>query len=327
MKALESTKYGWPDGLSITAREKPAPSEDEVLIKVYTAAVNDYDWSMVIGRPFIYRLMFGLRKPRHPVAGMEVAGIIESVGSNVEEFKTGDAVYGDTSDHGFGSFAEYFCVHKNAVQLKPELMSFEHAAALPHASALAMQGLFGHGKLKQNENILINGAGGGVGTLALQLAKLNNATVTGVDTGDKLKSMSDLGFDHVIDYKTTDFTRQKKHYDLILDAKTSRSIFDYQRALTKDGRYVTVGGHLPRLLQILLLKPLLHFLVRKRFSIVALKPNKDMDYLSDLHKQGKLIPLIDGPHPFEKLPELLDYFGRGKHTGKVIISVYPNKPK
>jgi len=322
MRALIFTKYGSPDVLQLKEIAKPTPKENEVLVKIHATAVNDYDWSMIRGKPYLYRLLFGILKPKHQIPGMELSGIIEALGTNAKSFKVGDAVYGDISAYGFGSFAEYVCINEKALTLKPAEMSFEEAAAIPHAAMLAVQGLLDTGQLQKGQKILINGAGGGVGTLGLQIAKLYDAEVTGVDTGDKLKMMKELGYDHIIDYKIEDFTNNKQRYDLILDAKTTRSTFQYLKALNPDGKYVTVGGYLIRLIQVLILKPWISVFSDKRVHMVALKPNKDLEYINEIFDAGKIKPVIDGPYELSEIPGLIQYFGEGKHIGKIIIKVF-----
>lgn len=321
MKALILSKYGSPSDFSINEIADPTPKENEVLIKVHAASINDYDWCLMRGKPYIYRLMFGITKPKNPILGMELAGVIESVGENVTLFKVGDAVYGDLSECRFGAFAEYICVNEKALTLKPSEMSFEEAASLPHAAMLVLQGLVDTGKIQKQQKVLINGAGGGVGTLGLNIAKLYDAEVTGVDTGNKLKKMRSIGFDHVVDYKECDFAKSGQKYDLILDAKTSRSAFDCLRALSNNGTYVTVGGHLNRLIEILIVKPLLSIFSKKSLHIVALKPNKDLDYINKLYLDKKIQPIIDGPYELGEAPRLIQYFGEGHHMGKVVIKI------
>lgn len=324
MKAIVLLKYGIKDVLHLKEIAKPTPKENEVLIKIFATAVNDYDWSLMRGKPYLYRLMFGLVKPKKQIPGMELAGVIEAVGDGAKLFKAGDAVYGDISEYGFGSFAQYICINEKALALKPNKMSFEEAASIPHAAMLATQGLIDVGKIQAGQKILINGAGGGMGTFGLQIAKLYNAEVTGVDTGDKLKMMTSIGFDHVIDYKKEDFTKNGRCYDLILDAKTTRPTLNYLPSLNSNGKYVTVGGELTRLFQILLLKPFIALFSKKKVHIVALKPNKDLDYINELYEAGKLKLVIDGPYKLSEAPEAIFYFGEGKHKGKVIITVEHN---
>lgn len=205
---------------------------------------------------------------------MELSGIVEQLGSNVKTFKVGDAVFGDISSFGFGSFAEYVSINEKAIFKKPQEMSFEEAAAIPHASLLALQALTDIGKIKKGQKVLINGAGGGVGIFGLQLAKLHSCEVTGVDTGEKLVMMKSIGFDHVIDYKKQDFTKNGRHYDLILDCKTTRSPFSYARSLTSNGTYVTVGGTLSKIFQIIIFKKIISALFNKNISVFGLKPIK-----------------------------------------------------
>lgn len=321
MKAIVFTKYGPPEKVKVKEIEKPTPTANEVLVRVHATAINDYDWSLVRGRPYAYRLLFGLTKPKWQIPGMEVAGTVETIGDNVTLFKVGDEVYGDTSTYGFGCFAEYVCVHEKALVHKPAQMSFEEATTIPHAAMLAYQGLIDVGRIQKGQQILINGAGGGVGTFGLQIGKLHAAEVTGVDTGDKLEMMRELGFDHIIDYKKEDFTRNGKHYDLILDCKTNRPTKAYVRSLKPNGCYATVGGTLNRLLQAFLWSPVVSLFYRKKIRIVALKPNKDLDYINKLYEEGRIKCAIDGPYALEEIPRLIQYFGEGKHSGKVVISI------
>ncbi len=321
MYAIVATTYGPPDLLQLQTVAKPSPQENEVLIKIHATAVNDYDWSFVRGKPYLYRLMFGLLKPKQQIPGMELAGVVEALGANATSFAVGDAVYGDISSYGFGSFAEYICIHEKAFVRKPATMSFEEAAAIPHAAMLALQGLRDVGEIQTGQKVLINGAGGGMGTFGLQIAKLVDAEVTGVDAGDKLETMKSLGFDHVIDYKQEDFTTKGEHYDLILDAKTNRPTLHYLRALRPNGRYVTVGGNLAQLLQAWLLKPWISRFSHKQVHVLSLQPNKDLAYINELFEAGKIKPVIDGPYPLREVPQAIVRFGAGKHTGKVIISV------
>ena len=321
MKAIVLTRYGSPDVLQLEEVAKPEPEDDEVLIKVHATAVNDWDWCFVRGRPYIYRLMFGLLRPRVTVLGAEVAGTVEATGNGATKFQPGDNVYGDTSEAGLGGFAEYVCVREDALARKPSGMTFEHAAALPHAAMLALQGLVDVGQIRQGERVLINGAGGGVGTIGVQIAKRYGAEVTGVDSVLKLDTLRSLGFDHVIDYQREDFTRNGQCYDLILDTKTNRSTFRYLRSLNTGGRYVTVGGHLPRLLQVFCVGPLISRFSAKQVRIVALKPNKDLDYVNDLFETNGLECVIDGPYPLSEVPKSVQRFGEAKHVGKVVITV------
>lgn len=320
MEAIQFEKYGSPEKvLKFKEVEKPTPKENEVLIKIRATTVNDYDWSLVRGKPYLYRLMFGLFKPKHQISGIELAGLIEDIGSEVTGLKVGDAVYGDISEYGFGTFAEYISINEKAVIKKPNELSFEEAAVLPHASTLALQALRDLGKIKQGQNILINGGGGGVGTIGLQIAKLYNCVVTGVDSGEKLEMMKSIGFDFVIDYKKTNFTKNGEQYDLILDCKTNKSAFSYLKSLKPNGKYVTIGGKLSSIIKILFWSKLALLFSTKKLQILGLKPNKDLEYIGELCKQNKIKCKIDGPYSLEEIPGLVQYFGEGKHLGKIVI--------
>ena len=321
MKAIVLSRYGRPEDLQLEELAKPEPKADEVLLKVYATAVNDWDWSFVRGRPHLYRLLFGLRKPKVSVLGAEVAGTVEAAGDRATKFRAGDRLYGDLSESGFGGFAEYVCVREDALGRMPSGMTFEEAASLPHASMLALQGLVDVGQIRRGERVLINGAGGGVGTIGVQIAKRYEAEVTGVDSALKLDTLRSVGFDHVIDYEKDDFTQNGQQYDLILDTKTNRSPFRYLASLNPGGRYVTVGGRLPRLLQTIALGPLIARVSGKRVRLVALETNKDLDYVSDMFQAGGLECVIDGPYPLDRVPEALQRFGEAKHIGKVVITV------
>lgn len=322
MKAWTYSKYGAPEKV-MTLRDLPVPSPtaDLVLVKIHCTAINDYDWSMVTGNPGIYKLLFGLFKPRHAIPGMEFSGVVESVGPNVSGFQVGDEVYGDTSDSGFGTMAEFMCVKEKAVRLKPSNMSFEEAVTVPHASMLAYQGLIERGGMSKGMRVLINGGGGGVGFFSLQLAKLYGCHVTGVDTGRKLDKMRELGYDEVLDYRTTDFCAGSETYDLILDCKTTRSPRRLAKALNRNGIYATVGGKIGKLLRLVLFGWTASIFGKKKLVIVVLKPNKDLKYIEDLHARGEIKFMIDGPYAMTDVPSRLQYFGEGLHTGKVVISV------
>ena len=322
MKAIFFETYGKPEEvLALKEMASPIPRENEVLIKIFATAINDYDWSMVRGKPYLYRLMFGLLKPRHPIAGMELAGIVKGIGAKVSKLKVGDAVFGDISGFGFGTFAEHICIHEDAVLIKPDELSFELAAAIPHASTLALQALRDIGKMEQGQKVLINGGGGGVGTIGLQLAKLKNCEVNGVDSGEKLAMMKSLGFDQVINYKKTDFTKTGETYDLILDCKTNKTPFSYLRALKPSGIYVTIGGNLSSLISVLFWGKIFSIFSTKKLQILSLKPNEGLDEIAQLVIQSKIIAKIDGPYTLEDTARLIQYFGEGKHKGKIVIKV------
>jgi NADPH:quinone reductase-like Zn-dependent oxidoreductase len=324
MKAVVYTKYGPPDVLELKEIDKPTPKDDEVLIKVYAVSINDWDWQLLLGTPFINRLINGLLKPKKRILGSDIAGRIEAVGKNVKQFQPGDEVYGDLSGD-WGGFAEYVCAREHLLALKSVSMTFEEAAAIPQAGMLALQGLRDIGHIQPGQKLLINGAGGGVGTFGVQLAKLYGVDdVTGVDSSGKLDMMRSMGFNQVIDYSKEDFTKNGQRYDLILDAKTNRSIFNYLRALNPNGVYVTVGGSIIRLLQALILGPLISKINKKNIRIVPLKQNKDLAYMNELFEAGNVKPVIDGPFKLSEVPEAIRYFGEGNHKGKVIITMEHN---
>jgi NADPH:quinone reductase-like Zn-dependent oxidoreductase len=320
MKAIVFTKYGSPDVLELKEVEKPTPKADEVLIRVHAASLNDWDWGALQGADFVNRLIFGLLKPKKQILGSDIAGRVEAVGRNALRFQPGDEVFGDLSG-AWGGFAEYVCAREDALALKAPGMTFEQAAAIPQAAMLAVQGLRDIGQIQRGQKLLINGAGGGVGTFATQIAKLYGAEVTGVDSPEKLDMLRAMGAEHVIDYTREDFTRNGQRYDLILDVKTSRSILDCARALGPKGTYVTVGGAMSRLFQALLWRPWISMTTDKKIRIVVLKANKDLAYMRELFEAGKVIPVIDGPYSLSQVPEAFRHFGEGRHKGKVVITL------
>ena len=284
-------------------------------------AINDWDWSLVRGRPYVFRLLFGLRRPKLSIFGVEVAGTVEGTGGGVTRFQRGDRVYGDISEAGQGGFAEFVCVSEDALGSMPAAMTFEQAAAIPHAAGLAVQGLVDHGRVRNGERILINGAGGGVGTLGVQIAKRYGCEVTGVDRGSKLDSMTSLGFDQVIDYQREDFTRNGRRYDLILDTKSTRSPLSLLRSLTSGGRYMTVGGRVPSLIQVAWLGRLIERMSDKQLRLVTLEPNKSLAYVNEMFETNGLQPVIDGVFPLSEVPRALQRFGEAEHVGKIVIDV------
>ena len=321
MKAFVFEKYGLPNVLQLKEVAKPIPNENEVLVKIHSASINDWDWGLVRGKPFVIRLIYGLKKPKIKIPGVDVSGKIEAVGGKVSSFKIGDKIYCDLSECGFGGFAEYVCVPEKNLSKKPTNISYNDASALPHAGLLALQGLMEKGKVKSGQNILINGAGGGVGTLGIQILKLYELKVTAVDSDEKLGLMKSMGFDSVIDYKKVDFTDNGEKYDLILDTKSNRSVFKYARSLKKNGTYITVGGSMYRLFEILLIGSLLSLFTDKKLSVLNLRPNKGLDRISKLVEKGQIKPVIDGPYGFDEIPELIQYFGEGKHLGKIVVEI------
>lgn len=320
MKAIVYKKYGTPDVLELEEVDKPVPKDDEVLIKVHAVSINDWDWGLLRGAPFAFRLLSGFPRPKKKILGSDIAGRIEAVGKKVTQFQPGDEVFGDLSGD-WGGFAEYVCARENALARKPASMTFEQAAAIPQAAMLALQGLRDTGHIQSGQRVLINGAGGGVGTFAIQIAKLYGVEVTAVDNPGKLQMLRSMGAERVIDYTQDDFTKNGQCYDLILDVKTNRSMFDYARALSPNGVYVTVGGSMARLFQALFLGPWIKMISKKNIRIVMLKQNKDLAYMNELFEAGKLVPVIDGHYELGDVPEAFRHFGEGRHKGKVVITL------
>jgi NADPH:quinone reductase-like Zn-dependent oxidoreductase len=333
MKAIVYAEYGSPDVLQLKEVEKPTPKDNEVLVKVLAASLNAADFEMLRGT---WSARFGgLLKPRHKILGSDIAGRIEAVGRNVTQFQPGDEVFGDLSECGFGAFAEYVSVPENALRLKPASMTFEEAAAVPSAGVVALQNLRGvgssslsfllsdKGHIQSGQKVLINGAGGGVGTFAVQLAKSFGAEVTGVDSTRKLDMLRSIGADHVIDYTQEDFTKSGQRYDFILEVVASRSIFDYKRALSPKGIYVLVGGSLAAILQGFLLGPLISMTGSKKMGSVMWKPNnqEDLAILEELFAASKVAPVIDRRYWLREVPEALRYLEAGHAKGKVVITV------
>jgi len=322
MKAIVYTERGPPPVFQQIEVEIPTPKDDEVLVKVNAASVNSWDWELLRTRPSMVSL--GKRSdPRYKILGADIAGRVEAVGRDVKQLKPGDEVFGDLCQSGWGGFAEYVCARENALSLKPASMTFEEAAAVPQAGLLALQGLRKKRQIQPGQKVLINGAGGGVGTFAVQIAKSYGAEVTGVDSTRKLGMLRSIGADHVIDYTQEDFTKNGQRYDLILDVVTYRSIFDYKRALSPKGIYVMLGGgSWARVFQTMFLGPLISMIGSKKMGILMHKPNKkDLNFMKELFEAGKVVPVIDRRYPLSEVAEALRYFGEGHARGKVVITV------
>lgn len=321
MKAVVYDKYGLPDTLRLAEVAKPAPADGEVLIKIHASSVNFSDWAMVRGKPFLVRLMTGsVFKPGYPILGKDVAGRVEAVGQDVHQFKPGDAVYGDLSDCGFGAFAEYVAVPETAVALKPDNLTFETTAAVPEAAVVALQGLRDKGHIQAGQKVLINGASGGIGTFAVQVAKAFGAEVTAVCSTRNLDMVRSIGADFVIDYTREDFTRSGKQYDLILAAAGYRSLFDYRRALRENGRYVVTGGSMAQIFQPMYLGPWLSRSNGQAFVNLTNKPNQqDLTFMKEIIESGKVVPVIDRCYPLHEVAAALSYYGEGHSQGKVVI--------
>ena len=318
MKAVVRYRYGSPDVLNCEEVPKPTARDDEVLLRVRAASVNPLDWRTLRADPFFIRLMGeGLLKPKTRILGVDVAGEVEAIGRNVREFQPGDAVFG-TCNHG--GFAEYVCAREDRLVRKPPGTSFEEAAAVPVAATSALQGLRDKGRIQPGQKVLINGASGGVGTFAVQIAKAFETEVTGVCSTRNLDLVRSIGADHVFDYTREDFTRSGKRYDLILDAAAYRPISDYRRALNPKGVYVLIGGSMARLFQTLLLGPWYSMTGCKMRVMMARITKKDLVALKELLESGRVVSVIDRRYPLSGVADALRYLEEGHARGKVVIT-------
>jgi NADPH:quinone reductase-like Zn-dependent oxidoreductase len=317
MKAIIYTEYGSPDVLQFKDVEKPSPKDNEVLVKIHAASVNAADWHLMRAEPFLARLENGLLKPKNTKLGADLAGRVEAVGRNVTQFQAGDDVFGGMPLDELGCFAEYVCAHEDALALKPARLTFEQAAAVPLAAFTALQGLRDKGQIQPGQKLLINGAAGGVGTFAVQIAKSFGTEVTGVCSTRNLDVVRSIGADHVIDYTKEDFTQTGQQYDLIFDAVGNRSVSDYQRALSPNGICAVAGfTSLSRLFQIMLLGG------KKVGLMETAKGNKkDLLFIKELLDNGKVVPVIDRTYSFSETPEAVRYLEKGHAQGKVVVTV------
>lgn len=321
MKAVICHRYGSPDDLELAEVERPAPNEDEVLVRVHAASVNSWDWDLLRGRPYLARIG-ALRRPRHKILGADIAGRVEAVGRDVQRFQAADEVFGDISGSGWGGFAEYVCAREEVLALKPAGATFEEAASVPQAAVLALQGLRKYGEISPGQRVLINGAGGGVGTFGIQIAKSLGAEVTGVDIAEKFDVMRSVGADHVIDYRQEDFTQGGQRYDLILDVTAQRSMFDYRRALSPTGAYVGVGGATGRILQAVLLGAWMSKTSSQRMGLLVHHPSaEDLALMNELLEAGTVVPVIDRQYQLSEVAEALRYFAEGQVRGKIVITM------
>jgi NADPH:quinone reductase-like Zn-dependent oxidoreductase len=297
------------------------PSPNEVLIKVFAASVNSWDWDLVRGSPFVIRLN-APSKPKYSIIGCDVSGRVESIGKNVKRFKPGDEVFGDISGCHWGAFAEYVTADEKVLALKSPSMTFEQAAAIPQAGVLALQGLRDVGKIKAGDKVLLNGAGGGVGTFALQYAKMLGAEVTCVDTEKKLIMLKALGADHVIDFNKENFIRNNMQYDIILDVITHHSMSEYARVLKPGGRLVIVGGSMKRVFQVMFLGKIYSAMTKKYPRLLMHQPKaSDLDVLRELFNSGDVKPVIDRVFPLSETAKAIQYLGDGLAKGKVVVKV------
>lgn len=322
MKAIVSNKYGAPDTLKFEEVEKPITENNQVLVKIHAASVNYGTLVLLKGKPFLARFAFGLLKPKYAIPGGDIAGRIESVGINVKQFKPGDEVFGDLSGCGWGGFAEYVAVPEHVLAHKPAHLSFEEAAAVPMAAVTALQGLRNKGKIQSGQKVLINGASGGVGTFAVQIAKSFGAEVTGVCSTRNLDIVRSIGADHVIDYTKEDFTQKTQRYDLILAINGYQPIAAYKRALSPNGNYVLIGGSGAQLTQAMVQGPWISMTGSKKMGNMLQRPNqKDLVYMKELLEAGKVKPVIDRCYKLSEVPEAFRYFDEGHAQGKIVITV------
>jgi NADPH:quinone reductase-like Zn-dependent oxidoreductase len=320
MKAGVYTRYGPPDVLGLTDVPAPVPKDDEVLVQVHAVSLNASDWEALRGKP-LYSRIGGPFRPRHHILGSDIAGRVTAAGRNATRFPPGQDVFADILSH-MGGFAEYVCVPETALAPMPTGMTYEETAALPQAGAIALQGIQDKGQVRPGQKVLINGAGGGSGMYAIQLAKLNGAEVTGVDNAEKLEFMRSLGADHVIDYTRDDFTRTGRTYDLILDLAAHRPAFAYQGSLLPGGRYLYVGGSVATLLQVLLTGPVLGRAEGKKIRLLAVRQGaQHLAPLVELCQAGKIATVIGRRYRLSQVPEALRYLGEGHAQGKIVVIV------
>lgn len=326
MKAIVYTEYGTADVLQLKDVAKPTPKDDEVLVKVYAVSANAADLRLLKADPFLIRLSSGFLKPKYQILGSDIAGRVEAVGKDVKQFKPGDEVFGDISANGWGGFAEYACAREDAFALKPANLSFEEAAAVPMAAFTALQGIRYAGQIHPGQKVLINGASGGVGSFAVQLAKAFGAEVTAVCSTRNLDVARSIGADHVIDYTKEDFARNGKQYDLILATNGDRSISDYRRALSPKGIYVHTGGSVAQMSQAMLQGSWISKTgSQKMGSMGVTKPNKkDLLAIKELLETGKVKPVIDRCYSLAETAEAIRYLEEGHAQGKVVITVTQN---
>ncbi len=316
MKAFVAEKYGPPEVLRMAEVEKPGPVADEALVQVLAVSVNPADWRLMRAKPFFARATTGLLRPKHRLPGGDVAGRVEAVGSGVTKFKPGDEVFANLLDHGLGGFAEYVSVPVEVMSLKPTNLSFEEAAAVPLAAVTALQGLRHHGVIQAGQRVLINGASGGIGTFAVQIAKSYNSKVTGVTSTANIDLVGSLGADHIIDYTTTDLFESGRRYDLILDTIGNLSVRDLRRGLAEGGKAAVIGfTSVAKLLSVSLRGG------KDIAQVAAHVTTKDLEFLANLIEAGRVHPQIDRRYRFVELPAAITYLEQGHARGKVVVSI------
>jgi NADPH:quinone reductase-like Zn-dependent oxidoreductase len=323
MRAIVQSEYGSTDVLSLKEVEKPVVSDNGVLVRVHATAVNAGDWHLMRGTPFLIRLIFGgLLKPKIKILGSDIAGRVEAIGKDVTQFHLGEEVFGDITECGFGAFAEYVCVPETALALKPQNKTFEEAATIPWAALAALQGLRDCGQIQVGQKVLINGASGGVGSFAVQIAKSYGADVTAICSTKKMDMVRSLGADQVIDYTQTDITQTGKQYNLIFDAAAYRSVFDYLPLLTTEGTYVLVGGSTARLFLVMFLGSLISKISQRKAKLLITKPNQaDLTIIRDLIMADKVSPYISQRYTLKEIPAAIRQLEQRQVMGKIAIRI------
>ncbi len=320
MKAIVQTEYGSPEVLSLKEVDQPIVSNAKVLVRIHATSVHAGDWHLMRGTPWLVRLMFGFFKPKTQILGTDMAGIVEAIGSEVTQFKPGDRVFGDLSESGFGGFAEYVCVPESALVLKPNNLTFAEAATVPVSALAALKGLRDVGKIQSGQQVLINGAAGGVGSFAVQIAKAHGAIVTAVCSSRNTEMVRSIGADHILDYTQVDITQTGQQYDLILDAAAYRSVFDYLPILKPKGTYVLVGGSTARIFQVLIFGSLISkFTDREILPLVSTPSQTELMVLKSMIESETLVPVIDRYYNLSEVPIALHRLEQRQVSGKIAI--------
>lgn len=321
MQAIVYHNYGSPDVLKLEEVQKPVPQDDQVLVKVVAASTAAGDWHLLRADPFMMRFVYGLLKPKYKILGADVAGRVDAVGRNVTQFRPGDEVFGDLSLSGFGAYAEYVAVPDTALALKPKRLTFEQSAAVPVSAVTALQGLRA-GNIQAGQTVLINGASGGVGTYAVQIAKALGAEVTAVCSTGNVAMARSIGADHVVDYTREDFSQSGRKYDLILAVNGYNPIKAYQRALAPNGSYIMTGGSTAQMFQAMLMGPWLSRKSSQKLGNILVKPTQtDLVFVRELIDAGKVTPVIDRCYPLRDVADAIRYVEAGHAKGKVVITV------
>ena len=323
MKAIISKKYGAPETLELREIARPEPKENEVLVKVHAASINYGNIVLLRGKPYVARLAFGIMKPKFLIPGGDMAGIVEAIGEKVTEFRIGDEVYGDLSGSGWGTFAEYVAVSDQAIAHKPSNLSFEEAAAVPMAATTALQAIRDKGRIGTGQKVLIQGASGGVGTFAMQIAKAYGAEVTAVVSTRNVEIAKDIGVDHIIDYKKDNLANLNQLYDVIVGVNGSQSISTYKHILKPNGIFVHVGGSSSQMYKTMFIGSWVSLFGKKKFVNFMQRPSKkDLVFLKEIMEAGKVKPVIDSSYPLCEVSKALKYFEEGHSRGKVVITIH-----